>query len=238
MINDHYRQRNSTHNRELFPRKQTYNMEGGEEDSDDESLLAGFISPDPEVEEEDDASLLPATGLPEPGTQVDYLEGMTSEMFGDDEAFDMCDMHEDLEEVEALPDAHFGLLGNSGSPVQPQGCIDDLPEEVLWQVLWQVPAQDLYRNVSLVCHRWRNIVEDPKVKQPSKLYIRRIKYLNHYFDCICHCSYSFLFQFVPYKKKYYRCMMGEKDTVADICNTLKTSGISGQPEHRIRKLVM
>uniref|UniRef100_H3CN59 DNA 3'-5' helicase n=1 Tax=Tetraodon nigroviridis TaxID=99883 RepID=H3CN59_TETNG len=113
---------------------------------------------------------------------------------------------EDLEDVEALPDAHFGLLGSSGSPVQPQGCVDDLPEEVLWQVLCLVPAQDLYRNVSLACHRWKNIVHDP--------------------------------EFVPYKKKYYRYMMGEKDTVVEIGNTLRTSGISSQPEHSIRKLVV
>lgn len=164
------------HNRELFLKQQTENAEGDEEDSDDDSLLIALISPDPEADDEDgvdDANLLAAAGLPEhetSGTQVDYLEGMTSEMFGDDEAFNVCDVHEDLEEVEALPDAHFGLLGSSGSSVQPQGCIDDLPEEVLWQVLCRVPAQDLYRNVSLVCHRWKNIVQDPKVKQLSKLH--------------------------------------------------------------------
>lgn len=160
-----------SHNRALFPKQQTDVVEGAEEDSDDESLLAGLMSPDPELEleeddEVDDATLLAAAaGLQEPetgGTQVDYLEGMTSEMFGDDEAF------EDLEDIQALPDAHFGLLGSSGSTVQPQGCMGDLPEEVLWQVLCQVPAQDLYRNVSLVCHRWRNLVHHPKVKPLSK----------------------------------------------------------------------
>lgn len=165
------------HNKELFQKEKTDNVEGDEEEeSDDDSLLAALISPDPEAEEEDgvdDANFLAAALLPDPensGMQVDYLEGMTSEMFGDDEAFDLCDVHEDLEEIEALPDAHFGLLGNSGSIVQPQGCIDDLPEEVLWQVLWRVPAQNLYQNVSLVCHRWKNIVQDPKVKQLSKLH--------------------------------------------------------------------
>lgn len=163
-------------NRELFPNEQTDIVEGEEEDSDDDSLLSALISPDPEVEEDewvDDVNILAADGLSETessGTQVDYLEGMTSELFGDDEAFDGCDVHEDLEEVEALPDAHFGLLGSSASQVQPQGCIDDLPDEVLWQVLWRVPAQDLYQNVRLVCHRWKTIVEDPKVKQLSKIY--------------------------------------------------------------------
>uniref|UniRef100_A0A3B3ZVL2 F-box domain-containing protein n=1 Tax=Periophthalmus magnuspinnatus TaxID=409849 RepID=A0A3B3ZVL2_9GOBI len=43
------------------------------------------------------------------------------------------------------------------------GCVEDLPEEVLRQVLSLVPAQDLYRSVQFVCHRWKNIVQDPKV---------------------------------------------------------------------------
>lgn len=136
-----------------------------EDEDDDAILLAAAMVPEPEVEEEeevDDISLLAATMVPE--EEVDYLEGMTPEMFGDDEEFDQCnDLNEDSE-VEALPDVHYGLLGSSKVLLEPQGCIDDLPEEVLRQVLCQVPAQDLYRSISLVCHRWRNIVQDPKVK--------------------------------------------------------------------------
>lgn len=140
-----------------------------DDDDDDISLLAAAMSPDPEAEEEDevdDVSLLGGAGQTQPETdamQTDYLEGVTAEMFGGDEAFDICDVYHGQEEVEALPDAHFGLLGSSGCLVQPQGYIDELPEEVLWQVLCQVPAQDLYRSVSLVCHRWKNIVHNPKV---------------------------------------------------------------------------
>lgn len=93
-----------------------------------------------------------------------------------DDEFDRCDGYihnkeEEEEEVEALPDTHYGLFGSSKVLLQPQGCIDDLPEEVLRQVLCQVPAQDLYRSVSLVCHRWRNIVQDTKVKQTTELCI-------------------------------------------------------------------
>lgn len=142
-----------------------------EEEDDDVSLLAAAMVPEPKEEEEgevDDESLLAAAMVPEPETKqeevVDYLEGMTAEMFGDDEEFDRCDVLNEDEEVEALPDAHYGLLGSSKDLLEPQGCIDDLPEEVLRQVLCQVPTQDLYRNVSLVCHHWRNIVQDPKVK--------------------------------------------------------------------------
>ncbi len=146
-----------------------------EDEVDDASLLAAGMMPEPE-DEVDDASLLAVEMLPGPGKKQeevgDYLEGMTAEMFGDDDEFDQCgrDINSEEEEVEALPDAHFGLLGSHKELLKPQGCIDDLPEEVLRQVLWQVPAQDLYRNVSLVCHRWRNIVQDPKVKQTTELH--------------------------------------------------------------------
>uniref|UniRef100_A0A3B4XRS4 DNA 3'-5' helicase n=1 Tax=Seriola lalandi dorsalis TaxID=1841481 RepID=A0A3B4XRS4_SERLL len=123
-----------------------------------------------EIEDEvDDATLLAAGTLTEP-EEVDYLEGMTAEMFGED--FDSCDskFYKNEELVEELPDAHYGLLGSSGFLLQPQGCMDDLPEEVLWQVLCLLSAQDLYRSVIRVCHRWRNIVQDSKVTQTTELY--------------------------------------------------------------------
>ncbi|XP_038142942.1 F-box DNA helicase 1 isoform X2 [Cyprinodon tularosa] len=187
-----------------------------EEEDDDVSLLATPIEAKPvaeEADEIDDDSLLPAESLPEAEeippanaqlgdtATTDYLEGMTAEMFGDDEEFEE-------EEVEPLPDAHFGLIGSGKVLLQPQGRIDDLPEEVLREVLCLVPASDLYRSVSLVCHRWRNIVLDPK--------------------------------FVPFKKQYYRYMMNEKETVQEICSTLKNSNISSPApsEHSIRSLVV
>lgn len=126
--------------------------------------------PESETEEDeiDDVSLLAAAKMAEPLLKedclVDHLEGMTSEMFGDDNEFEGDVQNED-EEVEALPDAHYGLLGSTKVLIQPQGLIDDLPEEVLRQVLCLLPAQDLYRCASLVCHRWRDIVKDPKVNQ-------------------------------------------------------------------------
>ncbi|MEQ2159275.1 hypothetical protein GOODEAATRI_021186 [Goodea atripinnis] len=136
--------------------------------------------------------------------EADYLEGITAEMFGDEEDFDEVEE----EEVEPLPDAHFGLLSSGKVLSQPQGCIDDLPEEVLREVLCLIPALDLYRNVSLVCHCWRNIFLDPK--------------------------------FVPFKKQYFRYMMREKETVLEICSTLKNSNIIGPAasQHSIRNLVV
>ncbi|CAN9508137.1 unnamed protein product [Ophioblennius macclurei] len=205
-----------------------------EEDEDDDiSLLAAELPPDPEgkyseiddnlfaaivipesdamdEDEIDDASLLGVSMEFESDAreeqEVDYLEGVTAEMFDDNGGFG--DVQSDEGEVEALPDEHYGLLGTRKSLLQPQGCIDDLPEEVLRQILCHVPARDLYRCVSQVCHRWRDIVLDSK--------------------------------FVPFKKQYYRYMMREKETVEEILNTLKSSGITSptQSQDSIRNLVV
>ncbi|XP_076009117.1 F-box DNA helicase 1 isoform X2 [Genypterus blacodes] len=162
-----------------------------------------------EEDEDDDVSLLAVATETEP--EVDYLEGITAEMFWDDE-FDRCDNdvspHAEEEEVEAVPDAHFGLLGTSKGLMEPQGCIDDLPEEVLRQVLCLLPAQDLYRNIVRVCHHWMNIVQDVK--------------------------------FVPLKKQYFRYLMKEEATVQEIHAILKSSHIidSAMSEHCVRHLVV
>ncbi|XP_034433556.1 F-box DNA helicase 1 [Hippoglossus hippoglossus] len=176
---------------------------------DDVSLLAAAFSSeaqerDEEQEEVDDSSLLAAE------ENVDYLEGMTVEMFGVDDDFEICerDNHNKEEEVEALPDAYYGLVGRSKDLLQPQGCIDDLPVEVLRQVLGYIPAQDLYRSISLVCHHWRSIVQDTK--------------------------------FLPFKKQYYRYMMREKDAELEMLSNLKDSSITDPAlsQHSIRHLVV
>lgn len=176
-------------------------MEQDKEDDDDVSLLAAPLVPETEedvgdgrllavemvpecgVKEEeeddvDDESLLAAEKMAQIKEETeDYLEGMTAEMFGDDEEFDRRDDYIEDEEVEALPDEHYGLLGASRVLIHPQGCMDDLPEEVLRQVLSLLPAQDLCRNGSLVCHRWRNIIQDTKVKQAVLLSRTRAAFL-------------------------------------------------------------
>ncbi|XP_029350901.1 F-box DNA helicase 1 isoform X2 [Echeneis naucrates] len=132
-----------------------------------------FPHPGEEEDEIDDATLLAAETLSWPvAGEVDHLEGMTAEMFGQEfECFeDSFDKEDEL--VEALPDAHYGLLGSSKTLLQPQGCMEDLPDEVLLQILSLLPAQDLYRSVSRVCHRWRNIVEDSKFLPFKKQYYR------------------------------------------------------------------
>ncbi|KAM4784167.1 F-box DNA helicase 1 isoform 1-T1 [Cyanocitta cristata] len=77
---------------------------------------------------------------------------------------------EDLE-VEPLPDTHYGLLGTRNWEV-PQGTMDDLPAEVLRNIFAFLPVPDLYQNLSLVCHSWREIIRDPLFIPWKKLYQR------------------------------------------------------------------
>ncbi|XP_067391018.1 F-box DNA helicase 1 isoform X2 [Emydura macquarii macquarii] len=72
-------------------------------------------------------------------------------------------------EIDPIPDAYFGLLGTSCCK-EPQGHIDQLPNEVLSIIFAFLPVTDLYLNLSLVCHRWREIVSDPLFIPWKKLY--------------------------------------------------------------------
>uniref|UniRef100_A0A8C3LZL2 F-box DNA helicase 1 n=1 Tax=Chrysolophus pictus TaxID=9089 RepID=A0A8C3LZL2_CHRPC len=72
-------------------------------------------------------------------------------------------------EIEPVPDAHYGLLGTRNWEV-PQGSIEDLPDEVLRSIFAFLPVTDLYQSLSLVCHRWRIIVSDPRFIPWKKLY--------------------------------------------------------------------
>ncbi|KAM6146940.1 F-box DNA helicase 1 [Phoenicopterus ruber ruber] len=71
--------------------------------------------------------------------------------------------------IEPIPDAHYGLLGTRNWEV-PQGSINDLPDEVLRHIFAFLPVTDLYQNLSLVCHRWRDIVSYPLFIPWKKLY--------------------------------------------------------------------
>lgn len=183
----------STHSiepRSLFP-KDKPNMDQWEEDEDDDdtSLLAALnTQPCPVDEDIDVASSFMIEDIKESAQkkeeEVDYLEGITAEMFDEDFDLDSRQASAVEEEVEALPDAHFGLLGSSKNLLQPDGCVDDLPEEVLRQVLSLVPAQDLYRSVTLVCHRWNNIVQDPKFVPYKKQYFRYVMRESEAVKCV------------------------------------------------------
>lgn len=130
---------------------------------------------------------------------MELMEGITEEMFVDDDEFETgkCSVKKEENEqeemgagcsswasppsrssfpngpvkkkedeeydVQSLPDVHYGLLGLNQMLLEPQGHIQDLPEEVLSVIFAQLPADDLYRHVSLVCLRWRDIVMDSQV---------------------------------------------------------------------------
>ncbi|CAL1568718.1 unnamed protein product [Knipowitschia caucasica] len=170
---------NSTASRALFLKEDSNKDQDDDDDEDDDdvSLLAEALCPElcPFNEEDiDDTSLLTAENAhhndPEKGEEIDYLQGITEEMFDDDFEASAIGVPAAEEDVEALPDAHFGLLGCSKTLLEPMGCVDDLPEEVLRHVLSLVPAQDLFRSVQHVCHRWRDIVQDPKFVPFKKKY--------------------------------------------------------------------
>ncbi|KAM7131846.1 F-box DNA helicase 1 isoform 4-T5 [Ciconia maguari] len=74
-------------------------------------------------------------------------------------------------EIEPVPDAHYGLLGTRNWEL-PQGSIEELPVEVLRNIFAFLPVTDLYQNLSLVCHCWREIVSDPLFIPWKKLYHR------------------------------------------------------------------
>ncbi|XP_068025390.1 F-box DNA helicase 1 isoform X1 [Melanerpes formicivorus] len=74
-------------------------------------------------------------------------------------------------DIEPVPDAHYGLLGTRNWEV-PQAGIDELPVEILRNIFALLPVTDLYQNLSLVCHSWREIIKDPLFIPWKKLYHR------------------------------------------------------------------
>ncbi|XP_060745142.1 F-box DNA helicase 1 isoform X1 [Tachysurus vachellii] len=141
---------------------------------------------------------------------TEFMEGITEEMFVDDEEFEtgICSVKKEENEeevmgagcsswasppshssfhngyvkkeekedeeydVQSLPDAHYGLLGLNQMLLEPQGHIQDLPGELLSVIFAQLPADDLYRHVSLVCRHWRDIVMNSQFLPWKKLYYR------------------------------------------------------------------
>ncbi|CAB1345865.1 unnamed protein product [Coregonus sp. 'balchen'] len=108
----------------------------------------GELIPKKEPVEEKEALATPMKEEPE-DEKVDYLEGLTTDMFGDDKEFERCW----LDPAPAFMNHH-----------DEEGHVDDLPEEVLMLVLSLLPAEDLYCHVSLVCQRWGNIVTQSLVR--------------------------------------------------------------------------
>ncbi len=129
---------------------------------------------DEKEEQEPIGHLIPNEENVEEEKTEDYMEGITEDMFDEDfevghtsvkkeESLEVTVREDEEDLVEALPDAHYGLLGVLGGQEVPKGHVQDLPEEVLREVFAHLPADDLYRNISLVCHHWRAVVMDPQV---------------------------------------------------------------------------
>lgn len=81
------------------------------------------------------------------------------------------DFSQEVEDMgpDPIPDSYYGLLGTL--PCQePQSHICSLPSEVLRHIFAFLPVEDLYWNVSLVCHLWRDIISDPLFIPWKKLY--------------------------------------------------------------------
>lgn len=153
--------------------------------------VTGVISSSPQKgtktpiknEEEEEEKCIPQEENVEEDKIEDFMEGITEDMFDDDFEMEIVSVKKEQAEVavnkgdeedsvEALPDAHFGLLGVRGGQEVPQGHVQDLPEEILREVFALLPAQDLFQHISLVCRHWRDVVMDPKFLPWKKLYCR------------------------------------------------------------------
>ncbi|KAG8515948.1 F-box DNA helicase 1, partial [Galemys pyrenaicus] len=83
------------------------------------------------------------------------------------------EISQEVEDIgpDPIPDSYYGLLGTS--PCQePQSHICSLPSEVLRHIFAFLPVEDLYWNLSLVCHLWKEIISDPLFIPWKKLYHR------------------------------------------------------------------
>lgn len=182
---------NSDPNRRLQPRtptKRSRKASGGVDQQrgiTEFFSVTGVISTSPQkgtktpVKEEEEEPV--GHLIPEEDNMEDVMEGITEDMFDEDfevgttlvkkEELVVKEEHEE-DLVEALPDAHYGLLGVQGGQAVPQGHVQDLPEEILRDMFAYLPANDLYRHISLVCQRWRAVVIDPQFLPWKKLYCR------------------------------------------------------------------
>lgn len=71
---------------------------------------------------------------------------------------------QDIEDIgpDPFPDSYYGLLGTLPCQEVPSH-ICRLPSEVLRHIFAFLPVEDLYWNLCLVCHLWREIINDPLV---------------------------------------------------------------------------
>ncbi|XP_060543035.1 F-box DNA helicase 1 [Pantherophis guttatus] len=115
------------------------------------------------------------------------------------------------EEVDPLPDVHFGLLGTTSGDDVPQGTMEKLPDEILQQVFALVPLVDLLQNLCLVCRRWKRIISDVKFIPWKKVYYQYLKGVDH-----ASLTLRIVLQRYGLTKENPRCMLGFIRCVADV----------------------
>ncbi|KAG7261817.1 hypothetical protein CRUP_022173 [Coryphaenoides rupestris] len=124
----------------------------------------------------------------------------------------------ELEEegVEASPRCHYGLLGSGAAGLLvPRGRLQDLPEEVLRQILLLLPGPGPVplRGTGLhFLEEHRPGPQGQSVLPPP--------------------------EFAPYKKQYFRYSMGEEGTVAEVMSILEDRGVLDKnvPQESVRRL--
>ncbi|XP_053572390.1 F-box DNA helicase 1 isoform X2 [Bombina bombina] len=63
--------------------------------------------------------------------------------------------------MDSLPESCYGLLGVTDCKEPYWEQMNTFPDELLQCIFGFLPIVDLYKNVSLVCQKWRNLVNDP-----------------------------------------------------------------------------
>ncbi|KAM9672743.1 F-box DNA helicase 1 isoform 7-T11 [Trichechus inunguis] len=94
----------------------------------------------------------------------DYLSQLSTES---------GETNQEIEDIgpDSIPDTYYGLLGTLTCQ-EPPSLICSLPSEVLRHIFAFLPVEDLYWNLSLVCHLWKEIISDPLFIPWKKLYYR------------------------------------------------------------------
>ncbi|XP_075064678.1 F-box DNA helicase 1 [Mixophyes fleayi] len=96
----------------------------------------------------------------------------SSNFYGDDNDDDDDEMSLLLD---SLPETCYGLLGVTDQNKPSCGHINRFPNELLQCIFGFLPIVDLYQNVSLVCQKWKALVDDTLFIPWKKLYHRYLE---------------------------------------------------------------
>ncbi|MGH0119319.1 UNVERIFIED_CONTAM: hypothetical protein FKN15_025790 [Acipenser sinensis] len=151
-----------------------------------------------------------------------------------------CGFLESKEEEEEMPvdphpDVYYGLLGTSQCQQDPQGHISHLPEELLMSIFCHLPAQDLYQHISVVCHRWRAIVNDPLAR--GKILVGDPHQQIYTFRGAVNALYEVPHTHIYYLTQSFRfgpeiAYVGA--TLLDVCQKVKKTLVGGNQEGNVK----